>query len=145
MADDRVLINATNVTFWEITKYKPGQKLDMSDPKDRAMAKVWMDVYGQIRGRRDRAAQLAQQVLNETGTPYILVIEQRDGSLVHQEFPRRGNLDVQFTWIVDQPEYYTYLAAFDFTKNRDAPLYDQFALSKRQQRQQLATSGWHGW
>jgi len=142
MADDRVLINATNATFWEITKYKPGQKLDMSDPKDRAMAKIWMDVYAQIRGRRERATQLAQQALNETVTPYILVIEQRDGSLTHREFERRSNLDVQYSWLLDQPEYYTYLAMFDFTQNRDAPILDQFALSKRQE---LATSGWYGW
>lgn len=140
MADDRVLINATNATFWEITKYKPGQKLDMSDPKDRAMAKIWMDVYAQIRGRRERATQLAQQVLNET--PYILVVEKRDGSLTHQEFPGRVNLDVQYSWLIDQPEYYTYVAMFDFTKDRDVLIQDQFALSKRQQ---LATSGWYGW
>lgn len=141
MADDRVLINATNATFWAITQYKPGQRLDMSDPKDREMAKVWMDVYGQIRSRRDRATSLARQAVS----PYILVIEKRDGTLTHQEFERRANLDVQYTWLVDQPEYYTYLAMFDFTKNRVAPIIDQFALSKRQQIQQMATSGWYGW
>ena len=145
MADDRVLINATNATFWEITKYKPGQRLDMNDPKDREMSKTWLDIYAQIRGRRARATQLARQALNETGASYILVVEQREGSFVHRTFPNRGNLDVQYSWLVDRPEYYTYVAMFDFTKNRGAPILDQFALSKRQQIQQLATSGWHGW
>lgn len=148
MADDRVLINATNSTFWQITKYKPGQRLNMADPKDREMAKVWMDVYAQIRGRRDRATQLARQVLIETATPqtitpHILVVEQRDGSFTHQVFPSRGNLDVQYNWIIDQPERYTYLAAFDFTKDENAPIYDQFAITKR--RQQAPVSGWYGW
>ena len=141
-AADGVLIHAANQTFWEITKYKPGQKLDMSDPQDRAMAKTWMDIYRQIQGHRERATSLAKRVLNETVTPYVLVIEQRDGSLTHRTFERRGNLDVQYTWLLDQPEYYTYAAMFDFTQNRDAPIRDQFAMLKRQQ---MATSGWYGW
>ncbi len=136
---DRVLIDTTNETFWQITRYKPGQRLDMSDPQDRVMSKRWLDIYAQIRGHRDRATSLARRVLNETVTPYILVIEKRDGTLTHQKFERRGNLEVQYFWILDQPERYTYLALFDFTKNRDAPIMDQFALSKRQQ---MATSGW---
>lgn len=139
---DRVLVNATNAAFWQITGYKPGQQLDMSDRRDRAMSKTWLDLYEQIRARRSRATELAQRVLNETVTPYILVIEQHDGSLTHRTFERRGNLDVQYNWLLDQPELYTYLALFDFTQNRDAPVFDQFAISKRQQ---AATSGWYGW
>ncbi len=139
---DGVLIHATNETFWQLTRYKPGRQLDMSDPRDRSMAKTWLELYDQIRGHRDRATDLATRALNETVTPYVLVIEHRDGSLVHQEFPRRANLDAQYAWLIDQPEYYTYAAMFDFTQRRDAPILDQFALSKRQQ---LATSGWQSW
>ena len=141
-AADGVLISATNETFWQLTQYKRGQKLDMSDPQDRAMSKTWLDIYAQIKGHRERATSLATRVLNETVTPYVLVIEQGNGSLTHRTFERRSNLDVQYNWLVDQPEYYTYLAMFDFTQNRDAPIRDQFAMSKRQQR--LATSGWYG-
>lgn len=148
MADDRVLIDATNATFWQITQYKPGKRLVMSDPKDRAMSKAWLDIYAQIKSRRDRATQLARQVLIETATPstvtpHILIVEQRDGSLTHQLFPSRGNLDVQYNWVIDQPELYTYLAAFDFTKDEKAPIYDQFAITKR--RQQVPVSGWCRW
>ena len=139
VADD-VLTHATNETFWKLTRYKPGQKLDMSNSQDRAMSKTWLDIYAQIKGRRDRATNLAKRILNETVTPYILIIEQRNGSLTHQVFPRWTNLDVQYSWLLDQPDYYTYIAAFDFTKNRDAPLYDQFALMRRSQ---VASSGWY--
>jgi hypothetical protein len=137
-ATDRVLIDATNQVFWEITKHKPGQRLDMSDPRDRAMSKTWMDIHRQVRGHRDRATQLALRALNETGTPYVLVVEQRDGSLVHQEFPSQSHLDVMYTWRLDQPDY-TYLVMFDLTRDRGAPIHDTFALSRRQQ---AAASGW---
>lgn len=131
MADDRILINATNETFWQITGYKPGKRLNMSIAADRQMAKTWLDIYAQIRGRRERATSTAQRTLNETVSPYVLVIEQHDGSLMPQAFAHRGNLDVQYAWVLDQPERYTYLAAFDFTQRRDAPIYDQFALNQR--------------
>lgn len=137
---DGVLISAANQAFWQLTGHKPGQRLDMSDPRDRAMSKTWLDLYDQIQGRRRRATDLARRVVNETVTPYVLVIEQPDGKLVHQTFERRGNLDVQYNWVVDQPQYYAYLAMFDFSQKREAPILDQFAISKRQQ---MAASGWY--
>lgn len=139
---DRVLINATNETFWQLTRYKPGQQLDMSNPQDRALSKTWLGIYDQVKGRRDRATSAARRTLNETVTPYVLVTERRDGSLTSQAFPHRSNLDVQYSWLLDQPDRYTYIAAFDFTKNRSVPLYDQFALLRRSQ---VASSGWYGW
>lgn len=142
-AADGVLISATNETFWQLTQYKRGQKLDMSDPQDRAMSKTWLDIYAQIKGHRERATNLAKRVLNETVTPYILVVERSNGSLDHQTFERRANLDVQYTWLLDQPDYYTYAAMFDFTQNRNAPIADQFALAKR--TFDARTSGWYGW
>lgn len=137
--DDRALVDATNQVFWQITKHKPGQRLDMSDPRDRALSKTWMDIHGQVRGHRDRATQVALRTFDKTRTPYVLVVEQRDGSLIHQEFPSRNQLDVMYDWRLDQPEDYTYLAMFDATQDRAAPIRDTFALSKRQQ----ATAG--GW
>lgn len=121
---DRSLVDATNRVFWQITKHKPGQRLDMNDPRDRAMSKTWMDIHAQVRGHRDRAAQLARRVRS----PHVLVIENRDGSLVHQEFQDQNHLDVMYDWLLDQPEDYTYLAMFD----RGALQKDQFALSRRQ-------------
>jgi hypothetical protein len=135
----RVLIDATNAVFWQLTGYKPGQRLDMSDPRDREMSKKWLDVYKQIEARRAGATSLAQRAFSETATPYILIVENRDGSLMHQEFPRRGNLDVQYMWLVNEPDLYSYVAMFDFTQHRGAPIVDQFALLKRAQR--VATSG----
>ncbi len=43
-------INAeTNARFWAQTHYKPGQNLDPSQPADKAMAKVWMDIYRKVK------------------------------------------------------------------------------------------------
>jgi len=143
MAEDQVLIRTTNQVFWEITKYKLGRRLDMSVPDDRRMAKTWMDVYRQVQGHRDRATQAAQRTQRETTAPYVLVVERRDGSVNPQGFQNRGELDVQYVWLLNQPEQYTYLAAFDFTQRRDAPLYDQFAIAARSRA--TATSGCYRW
>ena len=111
----------------------------MSIPQDRAMAKRWMDIYGQIKGHRDRATQAAQRIANERRIPYVVVTERRDGTLLSNVFENRAGLEVQYFWAREQPDYYTYLAAFDFTANPSGPLYHQFALL---QRQRTATSGW---
>jgi hypothetical protein len=137
---DRTLVDAANQVFWQITGHKPGQRLDMSDPQDRALSKTWMDVYGQVRGHRDRAAQIARRARDQTGNPYVLVVEGRDGSLTHQEFPSRNHLDVMYTWRHDQPEDYTYLAMFDVARDGTAPIRDAFSLSERQR---ATASGWY--
>ena len=43
------LIEAADKAFWKITRYKPGQKLDMSKPRDQAMARTWFDIHKQIK------------------------------------------------------------------------------------------------
>lgn len=139
---DRVLVDATNQAFWQLTKHKPGQKLDMSDQKDREMSQTWLDIYGQVKGHRDRATSAALRTHNERGAPYVLVVEQRDRTLHPQTFERRANLDVQYAWLIDQPAYYTYAALFDFTQKGDAPITDQFSISRQPQ---IATSGWYAW
>lgn len=139
---DRVLVDATNQAFWQLTKYKPGQKLDMSDPKDRAMSQTWLDIYTQVKGHRDRATSAALRLHNERGAPYVLIVEQRDRTLRPQTFERRANLDVQYAWLIDQPAFYTYAALFDFTQKGDAPIADQFSISRQSQ---VASSGWYAW
>ena len=143
-APDRVLVNATNEAFWRVTRYKPNQPLDMSDPQDRVMAGRWREIYEQIRGYRTRATAAAQRTHGETRVPYVLVLQQRDGNMTSQTFPRRGNLDVQYEWLLDQPEYYTYVAMFDLGANRDAPVRDQFSITQEARRTR-AVSGWYGW
>lgn len=140
MPIDRVLIDATNEAFWQITDYKRGQRLNMSIPQDREMAQVWLDIYRQIITHRDRAAEAARQIANERGLPYVVVAERRDGSLQSNVFENRSSLEVQYFWARDQPDLYTYLAAFDFTTNPSDPIYHQFALL---QRQRAAVSGWY--
>lgn len=47
--DDRAtLFKRTNRLFWARTKYKFGQRLDMDNPKDRAMAKVWLSILAEL-------------------------------------------------------------------------------------------------
>jgi hypothetical protein len=137
---DAVLASATNEAFWQKTGYKRGQPLDMANKRDRAMAKTWLDLYKQNKARRDRATSVALRTLNETVNPYVLVTEERNGTLRPQTFQQRRNLDVQYTWLVDQPEFYAYVAMFDFTERRDRPLFDQFAVAKRAQ---TPVSGWY--
>ena len=141
-AVDGVLVRATNEAFWQKTDYKRGQPLDMSIKRDRELSKTWLDLYQQNKARRDRATSVAQRMLNETVNPYVLVIEARDGTLQPQTFPQRTNLDVQYTWLVDQPEFYAYVAMFDFTQRKDRPLFEQFALTKREQ---TPVSGWYSY
>lgn len=42
------LVQAADKMFWRRTRYKPGQMLDMSNPQDRKMSAVWMDIFRQM-------------------------------------------------------------------------------------------------
>jgi len=129
--DDQIsLYQETNRRFWDQTGYKPGQKLDMSDPTDREMAKVWMDILGAVRGYRDRATVFARKLSAEMRLPYVFVAVKPDGTTHGTAFDSRNKLDVQYNWATDQPEMYQYAAAFDFTTSR-GPLRDQFSSAQR--------------
>ena len=39
-----VLTKETNARFWIRTRYKPGQKLDMSIAEDRRQSRIWMEI-----------------------------------------------------------------------------------------------------
>lgn len=130
MVDDQInLTRETDTLFWDRTGHKPGQKLDMSDPKDRAMAKIWMRIYGEVRGHRDRATILARRIHGEIGAPYVFVVERPDGSLNHLPFQDRGQLDAQFNAAIDHPDQHPhrYVASFDFMTNPRGPVDDRFA------------------
>ena len=45
----KVLYQETDARFWAQTGYKPGQKLSDVDPKDHAMAPVWMNIYQKVK------------------------------------------------------------------------------------------------
>jgi len=53
-----VLYREANNRFWAQTNYKPGQKLDMSDPQDRMMAEVWLVHFHDVE-REAREGRLA--------------------------------------------------------------------------------------
>jgi len=44
----KALDQETNQRFWDQTQYKPGQSLDMTDARDRQMAKVWLEIFHQV-------------------------------------------------------------------------------------------------
>lgn len=146
MASDRVLIDATNQTFWQITNYKPGQRLDLSIPQDREMAERWREIYKQVEEYRRRATRRANEILDaslqpsQILQPYVLIVERRNGTLTPQVFASRANLDVQYTWTIDQTEDYTYAAMFDFTQKTDGPTADTFSVTRRRR---MAVSGWY--
>jgi len=52
-----VLDRETDARFWAQTHYRVGERLNPKDPTDRAMMKVWMDIYGKVK-REDQAGQL---------------------------------------------------------------------------------------
>jgi len=57
-AVSRALLNQeTDARFWAQTHYKIGQPLNMNDPTDKAMAKVWQDIYLAVQ-KEDRAGRL---------------------------------------------------------------------------------------
>ena len=146
MASDRVLIDATNETFWQLTGYKRGQRLDMSIPQDIEMAKTWRDIYRQIAEHRTHATQAAQSLFAERRIPYIVVVEKRNpdqrfGNLHTTVYETRNAMNAQYQWALVQPDFYTYLAAFDFNVDMNAPVADQFAVIHRL-RSGIVTSGW---
>ena len=53
-----ILMKEADARFWAQTDYKPGRKLDPSDPTDRAMSKTWLDVYAKVKAEDD-AGKLA--------------------------------------------------------------------------------------
>ena len=150
---DRVLIDATNQTFWDITNYKPGQRLNIHDPQDAAMAERWKEIFKQVLDYRTRASNSANQILEDSMQsgqqvqPYVLVIidkspgrpDQAPGQVIAQTFPRRANLDVMYEWDIDQVDKYRYAAMFDFTQKTDGPIADAFSVVRRRQ---MAVSGW---
>ena len=38
----------TNRRFWKLTKYKPGRRLDMSDPEDKLRAPTWVEIFREV-------------------------------------------------------------------------------------------------
>lgn len=43
----------TDARFWAQTGYKPGQKLNLHDPHDAAMAPVWLDIQAKVKREYD--------------------------------------------------------------------------------------------
>ena len=47
----------TDARFWLQTGFKPGQKLDRSNPSDKAMVKTWLDIFAKVK-KQDEAGIL---------------------------------------------------------------------------------------
>jgi hypothetical protein len=146
MASDRVLINATNETFWQITGYKRGQRLDMSIPQDFEMAKRWRSIYAELQQHKTRALQAAQALSADRHIPFVMVVERKDpnaqfGNLLSTVYETRNSLMTQYQWGVDQTDFYSYIAAYDFTVDPNGPVMEQFAVLERL-RSGAMTSGW---
>ncbi len=52
-----VLDRETDARFWAQTHYRVGEQLDPTSPTDRAMMKVWLDIYAKVK-REDQAGRL---------------------------------------------------------------------------------------
>ena len=144
MASLANLVNETNGRFWAQTGHKTGQRLNMSDPTDRAMSKVWLSIYAVVRGHRERALGEARRMYGETFTPHMLVFERPNGSQGQARFENRRALDARYAWAVNQIDTYKYIAAFDFTQDSSGPIYDSFSpyVSEWEARQLTAVGAW---
>ena len=60
MASPRDIAKETNTRFWIMTFYKPGLALNATDPADKRMARVWLDIH------RDLVQQNARGTLSLT-------------------------------------------------------------------------------
>lgn len=49
-----VIDRETNARFWAQTGYKVGQALDPTIPADKAMAKVWLDIFNKVKRENER-------------------------------------------------------------------------------------------
>jgi hypothetical protein len=49
MASQRDVTQETNARFWLTTQYKMGHPLDPADPADKRLAKIWLDIYRELR------------------------------------------------------------------------------------------------
>lgn len=58
MVNPILLTRETNARFWAQTAYKIGQNLDMTNPYDRKMAKVWFDIYQAVQNAAARRPRL---------------------------------------------------------------------------------------
>jgi hypothetical protein len=52
-----VLDRETDARFWAQTHYRVNKRLNPADPTDRAMMRVWLDIFAKVQ-REDRAGQL---------------------------------------------------------------------------------------
>jgi hypothetical protein len=52
-----VLDRETDARFWAQTHYRVGERLNPADSTDRAMMKVWLDIYAKV-NREDKAGRL---------------------------------------------------------------------------------------
>ena len=52
-----VLDRETDARFWAQTHYRVGKRLNSADPTDRAMMRVWLDIFAKVQ-REDRAGKL---------------------------------------------------------------------------------------
>lgn len=78
-----------------------------------------------VKDHRARATQLAHQA----GAPYVLVIERPDGTVDHQAFATRGELDVAYAQLSEHHDQYAYLGAFDLAANPTAPVIDSSGMA----------------
>lgn len=140
--DQYVLYWETDRRFWKRTNYKRGKWLDMHDSNDRQMAKIWWSIFAEVRAIRDRATREAATASSKNRTAYVVVYQSDTGSWNAVPIKSSEQLPAAYQRGVDAPEMFSYVAMFDFGKNRRGPVDDHFASEAPPSR----TAGWgHRW
>lgn len=78
-----------------------------------------------VKDHRERAVQRAHQA----GAPYVLVIERPDGTMEHQAFATRAELDAAYAQLSEHHDQYAYLGSFDLAASPTAPVVDSIGMA----------------
>jgi hypothetical protein len=128
MEDQTILFWETDRRFWNRTNYKRGRRLDMADPTDRQMSRIWLQIFAEVAAVRARANRDALATRSKNGSSYVVVFQAADGGHFRTlTFKQRKELDASFKIGVETPEMVSYIAMYDFTKHPRGFEDDHFA------------------
>lgn len=104
----RTDVDQADALFWAQTGYKPGQRLDLKNPADRAMTSVWLDIFKKVQTRTSsRSLKRKPSVSVPDARARIREVSRRDvrdAALVGQIIAEADLVDVGVICLVDDDD-----------------------------------------